>query len=60
MREVVLPLDATAHADQMATMVWQSPPPPPGMPAPRSVLTQSVDLDLSLVDDEPPRDAKGR
>ena len=58
--DVVLPLDATAHADQMATMVWQSPPPPPGMPAPRSVLTQSVDLDLSLVDDEPPRDAKGR
>lgn len=58
--DVVLPLDATAHVDQMATMVWQSPPPPPGMPAPRSVLTQSVDLDLSLVDDEPPRDAKGR
>ena len=59
--DVVLPLDATVHADQMATMVWQSPPPPPGMPAsPRSVLTHSVDLDLSLVDDEPPRDAKGR
>ncbi|MDH0867161.1 hypothetical protein N5D62_21885, partial [Mitsuaria sp. GD03876] len=60
--DVVLPLDATSHPDQMATMVWQSPPPGPGMPTlPRSSLSQSIDLDLSLVeDDEPTRPPKGR
>ena len=53
--DVVLPLDATAPTDQMATMVWQSPSPS------RTPLTQSVDLDLSLVeDDETPRAPKGR
>ncbi|WP_431102810.1 type IV pilus assembly protein FimV [Roseateles noduli] len=52
--DVVLPLDATAPADQMATMVWQSPAPS------RTPLTQSVDLDLSLVEDDAPREPKGR
>ncbi|WP_377155688.1 hypothetical protein ACFJIX_26835 [Roseateles sp. UC29_93] len=52
--DVVLPLDATAPADQMATMVWQSPA------ASRTPLTQSVDLDLSLVEDDAPREPKGR
>ncbi|WP_431286053.1 hypothetical protein [Roseateles chitinivorans] len=52
--DVVLPLDATAPADQMATMVWQSPAPS------RTPLTQSVDLDLSLVEDDTPREPKGR
>ncbi|WP_431258029.1 type IV pilus assembly protein FimV [Roseateles chitinivorans] len=53
--DVVLPLDATAPTDQMATMVWQSPAPS------RTPLTQSVDLDLSLVeDDETSRTPKGR
>jgi pilus assembly protein FimV len=54
--DVVLPLDATAPADQMATMVWQTPPQSPS----RTPLTQSVDLDLSLVEDETPREPKGR
>jgi hypothetical protein len=58
--DVVLPLDATAAPDMMATMVWQSPPPAPGAPAPVRALTQSVDLDLSLVEDEAPRDPKSR
>lgn len=58
--DVVLPLDATAAPDMMATMVWQSPPPAPGTPAPARTLTQSVDLDLSLVEDEAPRDPKSR
>jgi hypothetical protein len=54
--DVVLPLDATAPADQMATMVWQTPTAAPS----RTPLTQSVDLDLSLVEDETPREPKGR
>jgi hypothetical protein len=54
--DVVLPLDATAPSDQMATMVWQTPVPGPS----RTPLTQSVDLDLSLVEDETPREPKGR
>ncbi|RZI55764.1 MAG: hypothetical protein EOP37_26880 [Rubrivivax sp.] len=52
--DVVLPLDATAPTDQMATMVWQSPAPS------RTPLTQSIDLDLSLVEDDTPREPKGR
>lgn len=52
--DVVLPLDATAAPDMMATMVWQSPPPAPGSPPPARTLTQSVDLDLSLVEDDEP------
>jgi hypothetical protein len=58
--DVVLPLDATSHPDQMATMVWQSPPSAPGVAAARSSLTQSIDLDLSLVEDEAPREPKRR
>ena len=55
--DVVLPLDATAPTDQMATMVWQTPTAAPS----RTPLTQSVDLDLSLVeDDETPRAPKAR
>ncbi|ANH67975.1 hypothetical protein ABE85_11060 [Mitsuaria sp. 7] len=54
--DVVLPLDATSPADQMATMVWQTPTPPLS----RTPLTQSVDLDLTLVEDETPREPKGR
>jgi len=51
--DVVLPLDATAAPDQMATMVWQTPAPS------RTPLTQSVDLDLSLVEDERQANGKG-
>lgn len=58
--DVVLPLDATSHPDQMATMVWQSPPSAPGVAAARASLTQSIDLDLSLVEDEVPREPKRR
>ncbi|MBO9685694.1 MAG: hypothetical protein J7598_03705 [Mitsuaria chitosanitabida] len=58
--DVVLPLDATAPPDMMATMVWQSPPPAPGTPPPPRPMTQSVDLDLSLVEEDEPREPKGR
>ncbi|OWQ92049.1 hypothetical protein CDN99_06755 [Roseateles aquatilis] len=60
--DVVLPLDATAPPDMMATMVWQTPPPAPGAsPAPaRAAITQTVDLDLSLVEEDEPRSPKGR
>ncbi|WP_416763443.1 FimV family protein [Roseateles sp. So40a] len=58
--DLVLPLDVPGHPEQMATMAWQAPVPAPGTPAPpRSSLTQSVDLDLSLVEDEPQDKAKG-
>ncbi|MGD5588093.1 hypothetical protein QUT57_22575, partial [Xanthomonas citri pv. citri] len=50
--DVLLPLDVTVNPEMMATMSWQPPPPAPGTPpAPRS-LTQTIDLDLTLVEDE--------
>ena len=58
--DLVLPLDVPGHPEQMATMAWQAPVPAPGTPAPpRPSLTQSVDLDLSLVEDEPQDKSKG-
>ncbi len=56
--DVVLPLDATTSPDMMATMVFQ-PPAAAARPT-RSSLSQSVDLDLSLVEDEPPDESKPR
>ena len=56
--DVVLPLDATSHPDQMATMVWQSPPSASG--AARPSLTQTVDLDLSLVEEDTQKEHRGR
>ncbi|SEL10528.1 hypothetical protein SAMN05216359_105198 [Roseateles sp. YR242] len=52
--DVFLPLDATAPPDMMATMVWQSPPSAPDAPVrqQRPGVGQSLDLDLSLADDE--------
>ncbi|UXH76415.1 hypothetical protein [Roseateles amylovorans] len=55
--DVVLPLDATTNPDMMATMVFQAPTSPGKSPL-RAAVVQSVDLDLSLVDDEPPEAPK--
>lgn len=57
--DLLLPLDATAGADMMATMVWQSPPSAAGSaPAARSGDSRLLDLDLTLMDDD--KDRKGR
>lgn len=61
--DVFLPLDATAPADMMATMTWQTPPTAAdgaARPA-RPGVGQSLDVDLDLTlaeDDEPPKKPK--
>lgn len=61
--DVFLPLDATAPADMMATMTWQTPTPAAGSPSrpARPGVGQSLDVDLDLTlaeDDEQPKKPK--